>query len=392
MIKTIPAVLRTSGILRGFNETDFFAAITSPRTNHFSSSSRVSDTTQRMPLHALTIETTPGVDLNYLSDALIELGAISVTVQDLNQNTALAQMITREPCSNMLTAPSSDRLDWENAELEYWKRGRVKAMFEEGFGGKEEVILRLGAEFGLGREMGYRVVEVVEVEEGGVERDWVREAQMGCRPVKIGRVMVRFPWSSDEEVRTVVEENGNEDGGVDVSVVIEPGIAFGTGEHPTTQLVIRWLQQTIDGGETVLDYGCGSGILGITARLLGAKAVVGVDIDPEAVTASIENACRNFDEDDVIHISFGSSALEEENGHAEGGYDVVVANILAEPLKELASLLVFRMRVGGRIALAGILASQAESVAMVYRSLGVIIDVAEIQSEWALVSGYRFRD
>jgi ribosomal protein L11 methyltransferase len=141
-----------------------------------------------------------------------------------------------------------------------------------------------------------------------------------------------------------------------VILELDPGLAFGTGSHPTTRLCMQWLEANVRAGETVLDYGCGSGILAIVAKKLGAGDTVGIDIDPNAVDASRYNAERNR-----VEASF---ALPESV--SEATYDLVVANILSNPLKLMAAMLSARVRPGGRLILSGVLERQAEEVAAAY--------------------------
>ena len=151
-----------------------------------------------------------------------------------------------------------------------------------------------------------------------------------------------------------------------------------TGRHPTARLCLRWLEETLRTGESVLVYGCGSGILAIAAAKLGAGRVAGVDIDPQAVESARENARRNGVEAD----------LRLAGDLPDGGYDVVVANILTNPLKALMSLLAARTRPGGRIALSGILAEQAGEVATIY-SAAFEMGAATLDEGWALLTGRR---
>jgi ribosomal protein L11 methyltransferase len=161
-------------------------------------------------------------------------------------------------------------------------------------------------------------------------------------------------------------------------VRLDPGLAFGTGSHPTTRLVLGELESRLRGGERVLDYGCGSGILAIAAARLGAAAVDAVDIDPQAVTTTAENADANG----VALRAFLPEALPP------GTYDCVISNILAQPLIVLAPLLAARAAPGARIALAGLLDAQAEEVAAAYRG-DFDMAVAASLDGWALLAGVR---
>ena len=163
-----------------------------------------------------------------------------------------------------------------------------------------------------------------------------------------------------------------------INVVLDPGLAFGTGTHPTTRLCLRWLAARIRGGESVIDFGCGSGILAIAAAKLGARDVSGVDIDPQAVSAARENAARNG-----VEAIFVSAAAQ-----LRAPADIVVANILAQPLIVLAPLLAQSNGAGGRLALSGILVEQADEVRAAYAAWYDFEPVEE-EEGWVLVSGTR---
>jgi ribosomal protein L11 methyltransferase len=160
--------------------------------------------------------------------------------------------------------------------------------------------------------------------------------------------------------------------------VLDPGLAFGTGGHPTTRLCLAWLDSRVGGGETVLDYGCGSGILAIAALKLGARRAVGVDIDPDAVAAARANARRNG----VAGEFFESSAP------LTFAADVVIANILANPLKLLAPMLASRCRQGGQIALSGVLPEQAGEVEKCYSPWIAFAPPIEAEG-WVCLSGVK---
>ena len=163
-----------------------------------------------------------------------------------------------------------------------------------------------------------------------------------------------------------------------VILELDPGLAFGTGSHPTTRLCMQWLEQNVRAGETVLDYGCGSGILAIVAKKLGAGDTVGIDIDPNAVEASRYNAERNR-----VTASF---ALTESV--SETTYDLVVANILSNPLKLMAAMLSARVRPGGRLILSGVLERQADEVAAAYAPW-IAMSVWRSEDGWVCLHGTR---
>ena len=163
-----------------------------------------------------------------------------------------------------------------------------------------------------------------------------------------------------------------------LNIVLDPGLAFGTGSHPTTHLCLAWLADHLLPGESVLDYGCGSGILGIAAKRLGAAKVIGTDIDPQAIEASRYNASNNASE-----VSF---FLPEDLPAIV--VDIVVANILASPLKLLAPALASYCRPGGRIVLSGILSEQAEEVRAAYAAW-FDMHAALPMENWVLLSGVK---
>ena len=194
------------------------------------------------------------------------------------------------------------------------------------------------------------------------DRDWVRASQAQFAPVAVGtRLWVGPSWHAAPPGR--------------IAVMIDPGLAFGTGSHPTTRLVLAYLEKNLRGGERVLDYGCGSGILAIAAAKLGAAQVDAVDIDPQALDTTQANALANG----VVLRAALPDAL------APALYDLVVSNILAQPLIDLAPLLAPR---GRRIALSGILESQAAEVLGAYEAW-FEVKVAATEDRWALLTGMR---
>jgi len=203
----------------------------------------------------------------------------------------------------------------------------------------------------------------------GVERipdeDWVRTSQAQFVPFRVGRLWIGASCHAAPADASAI-------------VRIDPGMAFGTGSHPTTRLVLRFLEHLVHGGERLLDYGCGSGILAIAAAKLGAGPVDAVDIDEQAVEVARDNALANG-------VAVAASLPD---GLAAGRYDLVVANILAQPLIDLAPALAGRLRTGGRIALAGILEGQAEEVRAAYAAT-CDMAIGEREEGWALVHGVR---
>lgn len=201
------------------------------------------------------------------------------------------------------------------------------------------------------------------------DKDWEREWMDNFHPMKFGeRLWICPSW------RDVPEPDA-------INVMLDPGLAFGTGTHPTTSLCLEWLEGLDLKGKTVLDFGCGSGILAIAAIKLGAEKVVGIDIDPQALTASKDNAQRNGVAD---QLELFLPQDQPENFTA----DVVVANILAGPLRELSGIIKSLVKPNGLLAISGVLDTQAEDVANYYRDELHIDPIVE-QQEWCRISGHK---
>jgi ribosomal protein L11 methyltransferase len=214
-------------------------------------------------------------------------------------------------------------------------------------------------EIGLSAAPSFSVREVEE-------QDWVRLTQAQFDPISIGqRIWVVPSWHDAPDPDALVLE-------------LDPGLAFGTGSHPTTRLCMEWLEQNVKPGQSLLDYGCGSGILAILAKKCGAEPVVGIDIDPQAVESARQNSERNHAE-----VTYG---LPDEC--PAGEFDVVVANILSNPLKLMASMLASKVKPGGKIALSGVLARQADEVAAVY-ARWIDISVWREHEGWVCLAGAR---
>jgi ribosomal protein L11 methyltransferase len=198
------------------------------------------------------------------------------------------------------------------------------------------------------------------------EQDWVRVTQAQFHPIQITSKLWIVPsWHTPPDPAAL-------------NVILDPGLAFGTGNHATTRLTLRWLARTIAGGESVIDYGCGSGILAIAAMKLGAASAAGIDIDDQALLAARENAIQNR-----VHIEFRAAA--DRAGRAA---DIVVANILAHPLIVLAPVLARLTAPRGRLALSGILAPQATEVRSAYGEWFDMVADSEEES-WVLLAGVR---
>jgi ribosomal protein L11 methyltransferase len=277
-----------------------------------------------------------------LSEALLELGALSVDLLDADADTPDEQAIFGEPGE----PPPG-----------VWQHNRVSALFDSD---KDVVaILRnASALTGLDQVPGHRI-ETLD------DNDWVRLTQSQFEPIPISsRLWIVPTW------HTASDPNA-------INIVLDPGLAFGTGSHPTTRLCLRWLDSNLLGGESVLDYGCGSGILAIAALKLGAARGVGVDVDFQAVSASRDNAIANQVEN--VQFYFPDDA-------PQSSYDLVIANILTNPLRLLAPLLAKATRPGGQIVLSGILEEQAQEVMSIYQQwfdLGAPI----FEDGWSCLSG-----
>jgi ribosomal protein L11 methyltransferase len=197
------------------------------------------------------------------------------------------------------------------------------------------------------------------------DNDWVRLKQSQLDPITISpRLWIVTTWHKTSLTSAI-------------NIALDPGLAFGTGSHPTTRLCLRWLDANLQGGESVLDYGCGSGILAIAAMKLGAAHAIGIDIDPQAVIASRDNAVAN----NVNHVEF---FLPNKAPHRT--YDLVVANILTNPLRMLAPLLANAAQPGGLIVLSGILEEQAQDVMDIY-SQWFDMNQPVFEDGWSCLSG-----
>lgn len=282
-------------------------------------------------------------DAERMSDALLELGALSVTLEDAEAGTSREQAIFGEP--------------GEAADV-IWQRSVVSALFEPDQD-IAHIVCAAAQAAGLNQAPRY-CVEIL------AEQDWVRLTQAQFDPIEISsRLWIVPTWHVAPNTSAI-------------NLILDPGLAFGTGSHPTTRLCLQWLDQHICGGEQMLDYGCGSGILAIAALKLGAARAFGIDIDPQAITASHANAAQN------------QSTAEFYLPHAAPNIqvDVVVANILTNPLKVLAPLLCGSVRSGGQIVLSGILEQQADAVCAVYQNW-CDMRIAAADQGWVCLSGYK---
>lgn len=263
-----------------------------------------------------------------LSDALIEAGALSVSVEDADEGTAQEQPLFGEPGMEPKEAA--------------WEHSRVVALTDVD-ADQAAIVAEAAAAIGLAAAPAFTTRKVED-------EDWVRLTQSQFEPIHIGKNIWVVPsWHEAPDADALILE-------------LDPGLAFGTGSHPTTKLCMEWLEAHPAPGQSVLDYGCGSGILAMVARKLGATQVAGVDIDPQAIESARDNAQRNQVED----IEFFVPEAFAQSAHAEARFDIVVANILSSPLKLMAPMLSGRVADGGALVLSGVLARQAEEVAAAY--------------------------
>ena len=277
-----------------------------------------------------------------LNDALLEHGALSVDLLDADADTPDEQAIFGEPGE----PPPG-----------VWQHNRVSALFDDDYDVAGS--LRAAAtDVGLAQLPEHRIETLAD-------NDWVRLTQSQFEPIPISsRLWIVPTWHTAADPLAI-------------NIILDPGLAFGTGSHPTTRLCLRWLDNNLTGGESVLDYGCGSGILAIAAMKLGAAHAVGVDVDAQAVTASRDNACANHVENVEFYLP---------NNAPKGHYDLVVANILTNPLRMLAPLLADATNSGGQIVLSGILEAQAADVMNIYNQWFELNEPI-FEDGWSCLSG-----
>lgn len=288
-----------------------------------------------MPWQNLTL-TIPVILAETLESRLEVAGAISISLADAGDDPVL------EP------GPG---------EMPLWPEITLTALFknDEDLG---PLASSLRAEFGLAQDPSITALP---------DQEWTRAWMSDFKPMRFGdRTWVCPSWCTPPDPNAI-------------NLRLDPGLAFGTGTHPTTALCLAWLDQYLKPGVRVLDYGCGSGILAIAALLLGAQEAWAIDIDPQALLATRENARRNEIADEHLHIG-------QPNELATGPFDVVIANILSGPLIELADTLCDQIKPGGHLLLSGILEDQADKTARAYASR-VAWDPPTFQEGWARLSG-----
>jgi len=277
-----------------------------------------------------------------LSDALMDCGALSAAIEDAFAGTENEQPIFGEP---------------DMPQQQMWQQSLIIALFDE-HADVAQIVADAAAHIQI--QTPEYSVETLE------EQDWVRLTQSQFDPIKISdRLWITPTWHDAPDAHAI-------------NLRLDPGLAFGTGSHPTTHLCLQWLDNNLRGGESVLDYGCGSGILTIAALKLGAGSATGVDIDPQAIKASNDNAAQN-EVQAVFYLP---------DGLPQGQFDVVVANILANPLRMLGDMLAGRTKTGGRIVLSGILEEQIDEMSAIYAQW---FDLAPaiVNNGWACITGVK---
>lgn len=282
-------------------------------------------------------------DVEIVSDALMEIDALAVSVEDADADTDAEQALFGEPG---MPAPKAG-----------WERSVVKALFPSEPEATEAATLILAQDWAA--DVHVQAIQTVP------EQDWVRITQSQFSPVEITPDFWIVPsWhEAPPQARRVMR--------------LDPGLAFGTGTHPTTRMCLRWIATHVQPWPRVLDYGCGSGILAIGAALHGAQDIDAVDIDPAAVTSTRDNATANG-----VTVNPGLPEL------ARGEYPLVIANILAIPLKLLAPLLSAHVAPGGHLILAGILSRQADELKAAYAPW-LALDVSDEEDGWILMTARR---
>ncbi len=284
------------------------------------------------------------LEVNYaqtvpFSDALLEAGAMAVTVEDADEGTDAERPIFGEPGAD--------------SDEHVWQRSRVIALIGADMD-VERMIALAAKESGMDASPPFLVQHVPA-------KDWVRETQAQFDPIHIGKNIWVVPsWHEPPGSNGIVLQ-------------LDPGLAFGTGSHPTTRLCLEWLEENVAQGNAVLDYGCGSGILAIAAFKLGATSLDGVDIDPQAIATAKENAAEN--QCDIAFYLPDTYSGQAENRQ----YDIVVANILSGPLQQLAPTIASRLKPGGKLVLSGILDWQENDVISAY-------------APWLALSPYQYLD
>ena len=296
-----------------------------------------------MPWLQLTLEATHS-NSEQLSELLTQAGAAAVTMQDAHDDPIF------EP------PPGSTPL---------WKELLLTGLFEAD--ADMDAVLK-SIEQGFGSLPNYTLNPLED-------KDWIREWMDNFKPMPFGeRLWICPSWHKPPRPDAV-------------NIMLDPGMAFGTGTHPTTSLCLKWLDQHFHQPVDVIDYGCGSGILGIAASLLGSQRVYAVDLDPQALIATQANAEKNQVQKRIETLSVN----EFNKKYPDLQCPLLLANILAAPLMELSSMLAAHVLPGGHIVLSGILAEQADKVASCYEKW-FELDEIEQEGDWIRISGTKKED
>ncbi|MBO1927012.1 50S ribosomal protein L11 methyltransferase [Thiomicrorhabdus sp. 6S2-11] len=273
-----------------------------------------------------------------LSDAFMECNSASVTFQDAEDRPIFEPELGTTPI---------------------WETTRVTALFDAEVDGKAmiEMVKQIVP---AASELTFKIDQLED-------KDWIREWMDQFQPMQFGDNLWIIPsWCEAPNPEAI-------------NLMLDPGMAFGTGTHPTTAMCLRWLDANPPADKTVIDYGCGSGVLALAACKLGAAKVSGTDIDPQAIQASQQNAADNEAE---MHFALVKDFDSEP-------VDLLIANILSGPLKELASEFQRLVKTGGQLVLSGLLQTQAAELQEHYKDFGFELNTLETEEEWARLSGHK---
>ncbi len=289
----------------------------------------------------------PADALDAWTDALLAAGALSVSVEDEDRDTPEESALYGEPGDEPPDAA--------------WRNNRVSVLIDRD-ADVGSMLASAAADLGASppAPIAQRTVD---------DCDWVRRTQEQFSPIAVGQIWIVPSWHAPPDPHAI-------------NLRIDPGAAFGTGAHPTTRLCLQWLERNAPVGLSVLDYGCGSGILSICAAALGAAEVVGVDIDPAAITTARHNAQEN-------RVAVRYTDPEAFAGESERRFDLVIANILANPIMVLAPMLAHRVRPGGAILLSGILERQAQAILDTFLRAdpGIALAIVAQDEGWVAIAG-----
>lgn len=294
----------------------------------------------------------PADALDAWTDALLAAGALSVSVEDDDRDTPDESALYGEP--------------GEEPPDPAWRNNRVSVLVDRD-ADIGELLATAARDLDAAPPAAIACKTVDDC-------DWVRQTQAQFAPIAVGRIWIVPSWHTPPDPQAI-------------NIRIDPGAAFGTGAHPTTRLCLQWMERNPPTGLSVLDYGCGSGILSICAAALGAADVVGVDIDPAAIATAGHNAQEN-------RVAVRYAAPEAFAEEPERRFDLVIANILANPIMVLAPMLAHRVRPGGTILLSGILERQAQAIIDTFLQADPRMALAVVAQDegWVAIAGTRQAD